>query len=105
MSTFACVWRSRTQAPLCAVHMNGAGHTLELYNFLRESPMAGHLFVRASGTKEDIKALGLSSRCAGRGLWPQRGRSGPRVAHGRGAAEPHFHPKTRKVINWQGGCP
>ncbi|KAJ4949178.1 hypothetical protein JOQ06_020696 [Pogonophryne albipinna] len=31
--------------------MNGARCTLEVYNFLRESPVAGHLFVWVGGTK------------------------------------------------------
>lgn len=34
-----------------SLHMNGARRTLEVYNFLREGPVAGHLFVWVGGTK------------------------------------------------------
>ncbi|CAB1443611.1 unnamed protein product [Pleuronectes platessa] len=45
--------------------MNRAHRTLEVYNFLRESPVAGHLFVWVGGTKgtspEDKEALRWTS--------------------------------------------
>lgn len=44
------------------LHMNGTHCTMEVYNFLRESPMAGHLFVWVGGTKDE-----------------PRGQRGPRV--------------------------
>lgn len=46
-----CMCITLVQPLLWALHMNRARCTLEVYNFLREGPVTGHLFVMASETK------------------------------------------------------
>lgn len=102
--------------------MNRAHCTLEVYNFLWESPVAGHLFVCVGGTKGPAPRTKRPSgrlQRAGTAAGPAPSLyTGPRKTSEKrrlpcqtpqGAKETHFHPRppsrVNKVITSQGGCP
>lgn len=112
-----CMCMTLAQLLLPSLHMNRAQRTLEVYNFLRESPVAGHLVVWVRGTKGPaprtkkpsgrLQQLAEVRGCTGWSTVSERWRAPGQTQQG--AKKTHFHPGppsgVNKVITSRGGCP